>query len=99
MLRVLLIYPHSPSGAARPRDRAYISVKPLAAMLQPINVTLSLLDQKGICQSAKVYHSCELYIETVYKFYPLSCCCFSQMYLTLIFSGFLHPVLLLAASI
>ena len=23
---VLLIYPHSPSGAARPRDRAYIQV-------------------------------------------------------------------------
>ena len=37
MLSVLLIYPYSPSGAARPRDRAYISVKPLAAMLQPIN--------------------------------------------------------------
>ena len=38
MLRVLLIYPHSPSGAACPRDRVYISVKPLAAVLQPINV-------------------------------------------------------------
>ena len=38
VLGVLLIYPHSPSGAARPRDRAYISVKPLAAMLQPINI-------------------------------------------------------------
>ena len=38
MLRVLLIYPHSPLGTARPWDRAYISVKPLAAVLQPINV-------------------------------------------------------------
>ena len=35
---VLLIYQHSPSGAARPRDCVYISVKPLAAMLEPINV-------------------------------------------------------------
>ena len=38
MLGVLLIYPHSPLGAVRPRDRAYISVKPLAAVLQPISV-------------------------------------------------------------
>ena len=38
VLGVLLIYPHSPLGAARPWDHAYISVKPLAAMLQPINV-------------------------------------------------------------
>ena len=38
MLGVLLIYPHSPSGAAYPRHRTYISVKPLAAVLQPINV-------------------------------------------------------------
>ena len=38
MLGVLLIYPHSPSGVARPRNRAYISVKPLAAVLKPINV-------------------------------------------------------------
>ena len=37
MLRVLLIYPHSPSGAVCPRDCAYISVKPLTAVLQPIN--------------------------------------------------------------
>ena len=36
MLGVLLIYPHSPSGAACPQDRAYISVKPLTAVLQPI---------------------------------------------------------------
>ena len=36
IFEVLLIYPHSPSGAARPRDRAYISVKPLAAVLQPM---------------------------------------------------------------
>ena len=38
MVGVLLVYPHSPSGAACPWDRVYISVKPLAAMLQPINV-------------------------------------------------------------
>ena len=38
MLGVLLIYLHSPSGAACPRDCAYISVKPLAAVLQPSNV-------------------------------------------------------------
>ena len=36
MLGVLLIYPHSPSGSAHPRDCAYISVKPLAAVLQPL---------------------------------------------------------------
>ena len=40
VLRVLLIYPHSPSGAARHQDRACISVKPLAAVLQPINVCM-----------------------------------------------------------
>ena len=38
MFGVLLIYPHSPSEAAHPRDRVYILVKPLAAVLQPINV-------------------------------------------------------------
>ena len=42
ILGVLLIYPHSPSGAARPWDRVYISVKPLAAVLQPINVLVYL---------------------------------------------------------
>ena len=40
MLRVLLIYPHSPLGAAHPRDCVYISVKPLSAVLQPINVRM-----------------------------------------------------------
>ena len=39
--RDLLIYPHSPSGTACPRDHAYISVKPLTAMLQPINEHVS----------------------------------------------------------
>ena len=39
MLGVLLIYLHSPSGAAQPQDRVYTSVKPLAAVLQPINVS------------------------------------------------------------
>ena len=37
VLGVLLIYPHTPSGAACPRDRAYILVKPLAAVLQSIS--------------------------------------------------------------
>ena len=40
VLGVLLIYPHSPSGATHPRDRAYISVKPLAAVLQPYSILL-----------------------------------------------------------
>ena len=47
MLGVLLIYLHSPSGTACPRDCAYISVKHLATMLQPIIVTLSHLRSKG----------------------------------------------------
>ena len=38
MLGVLLICRYSPLGAAHSWDRVYISVKPLAAMLQPINV-------------------------------------------------------------
>ena len=38
VIGVLLIYPHSPSGAVRSQDHAYISVKPLTAMLQHINV-------------------------------------------------------------
>ena len=41
LLGVLLIYLHSPLGAVHTQDRAYISVKPLTAMLQPINVVLS----------------------------------------------------------
>ena len=39
MLGVLLIYNiRTLPWALRPRDRAYISVKPLTAMLQPINI-------------------------------------------------------------
>ena len=38
MLGVLLICLYSPLGAARSRDHVYISVKPLVAVLQPINV-------------------------------------------------------------
>ena len=38
VLRVLLIYPHSPLGTAGPRDHVYISVEPLAAVLQYNNV-------------------------------------------------------------
>ena len=41
ILGVLLIYLHSPSGAARPQDHAYISVKPRAAVLQPIIVLMT----------------------------------------------------------
>ena len=40
MLGVLLIYLHFPSGAARSQDHAHISVKPLIAVLQPINVCM-----------------------------------------------------------
>ena len=47
VLGVLLIYLHSPSGAACPQDHAYISVKPLGAMLQYINVTFSHLTSKA----------------------------------------------------
>ena len=38
MLGIILIYQHSLLGGACPRDRAYILVKPLAAVLEPINV-------------------------------------------------------------
>ena len=38
VLGVLLIYPHSASGTVQPQDRSYISVKPLSAVLQHINV-------------------------------------------------------------
>ena len=40
VLGIFLIYLHSPSDVVRPRDCAYIiiSVNPLAAMLQPINM-------------------------------------------------------------
>ena len=38
VLGVLLIYPQSPTGAACPQDCAYISVKPLAAVLPSNNV-------------------------------------------------------------
>ena len=38
VLGVLLIYPHSSSGIACPQDHAYISVIPLTAVLQPINI-------------------------------------------------------------
>ena len=38
MLGVLLIYPQSPTGTACPQDCAYISVKPLAAVLPSNNV-------------------------------------------------------------
>ena len=37
ILRILLIYLHSPLGTVCPRDHVYISVKPLTAVLQPIN--------------------------------------------------------------
>ena len=40
VLSILLIYRHSPSGTVHPQDHAYISVKPLAAVLQPINIQI-----------------------------------------------------------
>ena len=40
MVGILLIYPHYPLGAACPRDCTHISVKPLAAVLQPINACM-----------------------------------------------------------
>ena len=40
VLGVLLIYLHSPSGVAHSWDHAYVSVKSLTAMLQPINVCM-----------------------------------------------------------
>ena len=43
VLGVLLIYLHSPSGTACPLDRVYISIKPLAAVLQPINVCILII--------------------------------------------------------
>ena len=36
VLGVLLIYPHSSSGAARPQDRAYISAKPSLPCYNPL---------------------------------------------------------------
>ena len=51
---VLLIYPHSPSGDVHPRDHVYISVKPLAAMLQPINVQCMLYTYTYICTSVRI---------------------------------------------
>ena len=55
MLRVLLIYPHSPLGAARPQDRAYISVKPLAAVLQSINVCMYVRIHVCTCMYVCMY--------------------------------------------
>ena len=52
---VLLIYLHSPSGAARRRDCAYISVKPLAAMLQCINVYTGMYVCMYVCMHACMY--------------------------------------------
>ena len=55
MLGILLIYLHSP-GAVHPRDHAYISVKPLAAVLQPINVpTYVCIHLCCVCMHAYLY--------------------------------------------
>ena len=56
MLGVLLIYPHSPSGAVHPRDHAYISVKTPAAVLQPINVQCTVAICIYVCN-----YMCNLY--------------------------------------
>ena len=58
MLRVLLIYLHSPSGTVRPRDCAYMSVKPLAAMLQPINMYLCSYTRMYVCTYVCMYVLC-----------------------------------------
>ena len=57
VLRVLLTYPHSPSGT---RDRAYISVKPFTAMLQPINILLYLI--YDIIQQKLLNVMCTIYM-------------------------------------
>ena len=62
MLGVLLIYPHSPSGTARTWDRAYISVKPLAAVLQPINTLHALAVSCTVYSHAKYHHSMFVYL-------------------------------------
>ena len=56
MLRVLLIYPHPPLGAVCLRDRVYISVKLLAAVLQPINV-YSMDTQQSTVATPKAFHT------------------------------------------
>ena len=43
VLGVLLIYLHSPLGAAYPQDCVYVSVKPLAAVVQSINVCILII--------------------------------------------------------
>ena len=45
VLGVLPIHLHSPLGTVHPWDRAYISVKPLVTMLQPINIHWLLYTQ------------------------------------------------------
>ena len=68
MLGVFLIYPHSPSGTAHPRDRAYISVKPLAAVLQPINVCMYVCMYVYVCMYLhKCMHVC-MYMLYMYVF-------------------------------
>ena len=53
MLRVLLIYSHSPLGTAHPQDRPYVSVKPLAAALQYIMYTYMY-----VCAVCTYEHNC-----------------------------------------
>ena len=49
VLRVLLIYPHSPLGATRLQEVIYISVKPLAAVLQYTNVCMYVRMCSCVC--------------------------------------------------
>ena len=68
MLEVLLIYLHSPSGAAHPRDRACVSIKPLAAVLQPINTPVYTQVYTSIHRYSQVHTSIHRYTQ-VYSGY------------------------------
>ena len=65
VLRVLLICPHSSLGAAMPWDHAHRSVKPLAAMLQPINKYYIIICRIHI--NVQNLYNIANYIVTVYK--------------------------------
>ena len=63
VIGVLLIYPHSPSVAVHSQDHAYISVKPLTAILQHINVgmcvyTVHMYVGMYVCMYACIYYAC-----------------------------------------
>ena len=70
MLRVLLIYPHSLSRDARPQDHTYISVKPLTAMLQRINVPQYCLATSFLPQSLLTRLAWHLYFTYIHELLP-----------------------------